>query len=442
MHKTLLIGLFILCLFLLSASTLSALEERGYPAILSLREQARLTDLWLKIRLDTVLPQIMRRQKVDMWLVICREYNEDPVFFSLVPAEVFSARRLTVLIFYDKGEAGVDRMIINRYDMGDWYRGVWEPNKSDAWESLAAVIARLNPRRIAVNLSRTDKFSDGLSAGLHKKLLESLDNKYRSRVYPEHSPAAGWLERRIPEELEVYPQICAVAHRIIAEAFFNRVITPGVTTTDDVQWWILAEINRLGLKSWFFPTVDFQRPDPDDKSVGRSGVIRRGDLLHCDVGLTYLGLNTDTQELGYVLKLGESDVPLGLKNALVQGNRLQDVLSAQLKVGRTGNQVLAATLAAAKKEGLRAQVYSHALGFHGHGAGGTIGLWDQQDGVPGAGDYPLYASTCYAIELNVKPPIPEWNNQVVRIGLEQDALLDADGIHFLDGRQTTFHIIR
>jgi len=427
-----LLAFFILSFFLFSSAS-------EMPSVLSMRERAAVFDSWLKIRLEKVLPELMRRENFDMWLVICREYNEDPVFLTLVPSTSFSARRLTMLVFYDKGAEGVERLAVSRYGIRDFYKGVWEPEKIEQWQCLVKVIKERNPRRIGINESEIFAFGDGLSSSLKKNLIQVLGPEYSSRLHSAEKLAVGWLERRTPEEFEVYPHLVSIAHQIIAEAFSARVITLGVTTTEDIVWWMREKIKELGLQTWFQPSISIQRPKD---SEFKGNLIHRGDMLHCDMGITYLGLNTDTQELAYVPGQGEEDAPLGLKNALALGNRLQDLLIGEFKEGLTGNEVLARALKKAKEEGLKASVYTHPLGFHGHAAGPTIGLWDKQDGVPGAGDYPLYYDTCYSIELNVKANVPEWGNQEVTIALEQDAAFTPKAIYFLDGRQTRFHLIK
>jgi len=416
---------------------LSGNEEM--PSILSMRERNDVVNNWLKIRLETLLPELMRRENFDMWVVICREYNEDPVFFSLVPFNSLAARRLTMLVFYDRGEKGVERLAVSRYGIRDFYEGVWQPEKIEQWECLAEVIKERNPKRIGINESDTFAFGDGLTSSLKKKLVRALGPEYSSRLHSAEKLAVGWLERRIPEELEVYPHVVAIAHRIIAEAFSREVITPGVTTTQDVSWWIRERFRELRLGNWFHPSVSIQR---SKKSKNNGNIILRGDLLHCDIGITYLRLNTDTQEHAYVLREGETDAPQGLKEALKLGNRLQDILIVEFKKGRTGNEILAAALKKAKDAGLKASIYSHPLGFHGHAAGPTIGLWDNQVNVPGKGDYRLYYDTCYAIELNIRTNLAEWGGQEIRIALEQDGAFTRKGVHFIDGRQTEFHLIK
>ena len=411
------------------------------PAVLSLKEQAAVYDGWLSQRLDKLLPELMRREKIDMWLVICEEYNEDPVHLSLVPFASLSARRLSMLVFFDRGgDKGVERLAVSRYGVGRLYPTIWKAGQEDQWQALARAVKERNHRRIGVNEAEVFAFGDGLAASKKRALVQALGPEYAQRLVGAERLAVGWLERRLPEELEVYHHICAIAHAVIAEAFSSNVITPGVTTTDDLEWWIWEKIRSLGQTTWFNPGLSLQRPKTSPYKD--SSVIHRGDLLHCDVGINYLRLNTDTQQHAYVLQVGETDAPQGLKDALAQGNRLQDILLAEMREGRTGNQVLAAALKRAREEGLKPSIYTHPLGVHGHAAGPTIGLWDKQEGVPGAGDYPLYHDTVFSIELNVRAAVPEWGNQEVQVALEQDAAFTKAGTYFLDKRQTQLFLIR
>ncbi|MHB8094023.1 MAG: M24 family metallopeptidase [Candidatus Aminicenantales bacterium] len=433
-------GRFLLSILVLAMCRTAAPARAGEPAILNLRDQARVVDGWLRTRLDTILPEIMRREKIDMWLVICKEYNEDPVYRSLVPFEDLSARRLSMLVFFDKGAAGVERFAVSRYGVGDLFPTVWDPAREpDQWKCLAEAVRARKPKRIGIDESDTFAFGDGLTSVLKRRLVEALGPEWTPRLTSAERLAVGWLERRSPEEIETYPQIVAIAHAIIAEAFSRNVVTPGATTSDDVAWWMRERIRGLGLETWFHPDISIQRPK---SSPYRGDVIHRGDVLHCDMGIAYLRLNTDTQQMAYVLREGEEDAPKGLRDALAQGNRLQDIHLAEMKEGRTGNAMLAPILKKAVSEGLTPSVYTHALGVHGHAAGPVIGYWDKQEGVPGLGDYPLYRDTVHSIELNVRASVPEWGNEEIRIALEEDAVFGKGGASWLDGRQTKFHLIR
>ncbi len=422
------------------AARAQAWAAKDYPAVLTLRQQDAIYSAWLKIRLERILPDLMRQEGFDMWVVICRENNEDPVFFSLVPFTSLYASRTSMLVFFDKGAEGIERLTVSRSGIGQLYKSVWNPDKIDQWVRLAEIIKERDPKKIGVNESDTFNYGDGLTATLKKKLVSALPPQYVSRLQPAERLAIRWLERRSAEELEVYPQIVAIAHGIIAEAFSRAVITPGITTTEDVVWWMRERTRQLGMTNWFQTSVSIQRPT--DSPHKDSQVIHRGDMLHCDFGITYLRLCTDTQQLAYVPKDGEIDAPQGLKDGLKQGNRLQDILLAEMKTKRTGNEILLAALKRAKAEGLNPSIYTHPLGVHGHAAGPIIGLWDRQEGVPGLGDFELNEDTVHSIELAVKAKVPEWGNQEVSFALEQDAAYTRFGAAFLDQRQTTLFLIK
>jgi Xaa-Pro aminopeptidase len=442
-------------LLLLSATPLPAQE----PPFGTLREQADVRQAWLAQRLEQVLPRLMREHGVDMWIVPVREYNEDPVFHSIVSPTTFAARRRTIYVFFDRGPAdGVERLAIGGTSQGGLYavvrdpaaptgtagttRRAAEPFGPEQWRLLTPLIAERDPRVIAVNISQTHAFSDGLTVGEWEQLQEALGETYRGRVVRRELLPLHYLEERIPEMLPIYGRMQQLVHELVATAFSNHVITPGRTTTQDVVWWLRQRVNDLGLGSWFQPSVTAQRRGVE-LGDSASPVILRGDVLHVDFGLVALGLNTDTQHMGYVLRDGESEPPAGLRAALGRAQRLQDLLLAEMQPGRTGNVVLAHTLARMRAEGIDGTVYTHPIGDHGHGAGPLIGLWDRQQGVPGRGDVPLRPNTWFSIELQATSPVPEWGGQPVRIALEEEALIDHDGSRrWVLRRQENFHLVR
>ena len=424
-----------------------ALAQTTMPVVLPMRERAALVDRWLETRLDTVVPALMRRENIPMWIVSAREYNEDPVIETMLPATWLSARRRTILVFYDRGpDEGVERLAVARYDVGPFPRA-WDPEaQPDQWGRLAEIIAERDPAAIALNRSETFALADGLTDSEYDGFLAALPERFHSRLVSGERLAIGWLETRTADEMEVYPMICQIAHVIIAEGLSAQVIQPGVTTTDDVEWWYRERIRDLKLTAWFHPSVSVQRAgdgerNGDFSARAAANTIRPGDLLHVDFGITYLGLNTDTQQHAYVLRPGETDAPAGLRQALATGNRLQDILTDAFKAGRSGNEILRTALDQARAEGIKATIYTHPIGYHGHGAGPTIGLWDQQGGVPGRGDYPLFPATAHSIELNAAVSIPEWNAKEIRIMLEEDAFFDGTSTWYIDGRQTALWLI-
>jgi len=417
--------------------------------LIPLRQQADIKNAWLKQRLETVLPEIMARESIDIWLVIAREYNEDPVIMTLLPAPAMYARRRTILLFYRKPDGTVERLTVSRYGIKGFYEAVWNPDEEEQYACLARLVKERNPRAIGLNFSATFAFGDGLTHQEYLRLAAALGDEFMSRAHSAERLCVGWLERRIEPEITVYPSLMELDHAIIAEAFSTKVITPGITTTDDVVWWMRQTMQELGLQPWFPPTVELQASDAPFKPLADRAKdapdprtrIRPGDLLHCDIGFYYLGLASDQQQMAYVLKPGETEAPAGLKAAMADCNRLQGILLEEMVIGRTGNQVLQRARERAINEGLRPCIYTHPLGYHGHAAGPTIGLWDQQNGVPGNGDYELFDDTVYSIELNILKSVPEWDGQDVQIMLEEDAILTGGKMRWLHGRQTRLHLI-
>ncbi len=420
----------------------------GPGAVLSERERVEPINRNLRDRLDHLLPKLMRDTGIDMWLVINREYAEDPVYMTLVPEPVFAARRTTMLVFHDPGAGKeIERVTVSRYGVGDLYESVWEGGDLDEqWTRLAEIITERAPQRIGINISRHWPVADGLTASLRDRLLEALGPELEDRIVSAEDLVIRWIETRTAGELELYPHIVELARGVISEAFSEQEVTPGVTTTQDVEWYIRKRFTDLDLPIWFMPHVNAQRLGDSCESAspfcGEHRVIQRGDVLHTDVGICYLRLCTDTQEMGYVLKLGEPEVPADLVAALAIGNRWQDLLTAEFETGRTGNQILAATRRAAEAEGIHASIYTHPLGFFGHAPGPTIGMWDNQGPTAVRGDWQLHPNTAYAIEGNVKVNIDAWDGQWVQIKLEQSAIFDGERVLYLAGRQTRWHVVR
>lgn len=438
---------FLICILSLLTSMIHA--QVAMPHILSIQERAELRDAFLEERVATVLPMLMRRAGIDMWILISREYNEDPVLKTMLPATWLSARRRTILVFYDRGEEeGVEALAIARYNVGSVFKKAWDKEKEpNQWKRLMEIIEERQPKKIGINKSDDFGLADGIAATEYELFMKNLPQEYKDKVTNAENLAIGWLETRTPREMIVYQQVMRIAHIIIAEGFSEKVIQPGFTTTDDVVWWYRDRIRELGLTAWFHPTVDVQRAAPENKENERNyshrpdvATIQPGDLLHVDFGITYLGLNTDTQENAYVLKAGEKDAPKYLKSAYQKGLRMMEILTNEYKTGRTGNEILANTLAKGKAEGLQPMIYTHPIGYHGHGAGPTIGLWDQQEGVSGKGDYPLYPNTAYSIELNNTVYVKEWNKNI-GIMLEEDGFWDGEAFRYIDGRQTQLYLI-
>ncbi|MEO0338977.1 MAG: M24 family metallopeptidase [Bacteroidota bacterium] len=417
------------------------------PVVLDLKTRGEIRDKWLEERVETVLPALMERSGIDMWILISKEYNEDAVLKTMLPSGWLSARRTTMLVLYYDGEE-VETLACARYDVGTIFKKAWDKEQQpDQWQQLADLIKERNPSKIGVNMSDDFGLVDGLSASHYQKLMKYLPEADQKKVVSAQDLAIGWLETRTEREMVVYKQIMRIAHEIIAEGLSEKVIQPGITTTDEVGWFFRERIIDLGLTAWFHPIVDVQRANPGEGDTDRSfssrpdaAIIQPGDLVHIDLGITYLGLNTDTQENAYILKPGETDAPDYIKDAIQKGLQTMDFLTNEYVTGRTGNEILASSLQKAKTAGLKPTIYTHPIGYHGHGAGPTIGLWDQQGGVPGKGDYPLYPNTAYSIELNTKVYLEEWDKEI-RVMMEEDAFFDGKSVQYIDGRQTSLFLI-
>jgi Xaa-Pro aminopeptidase len=418
----------------------------------TLREQAATQQRWLERRLTTVLPALMRKHGVDAWVIPMREYNEDPVFSSLVSPTTFAARRRTIYLFFDRCAAQgrqdpgdgscVERIAFGGTSQGGLYeaRRAMKAVEADVggrqaelwgdeqWQVLKAALVEKNPKVIAINTSRTFAFTDGLSSGERDGMTEALGPDLARRFRPAEALALEVIATRLPEEVAFYGQLQALVWELSQRMFSDAVVVPGKTRTSDLVWWWRQQVNDLGLGTWFQPSIEVQRRGVTSEALGEDPVILRGDVLHSDVGITALGLNTDTQHMAYVLRPGETQAPAGLTAALRRANQMQDIQMEEVRPGRTGNEALAASRARMSALGIEGTFYSHPIGKHGHGAGPLVGLWDYQDGVPGRGDAMIIPNMWFSIELQATTPVPEWGGQKVRMAQEEDMVIGADGI--------------
>jgi len=432
----------------------------------TLRDQAAMQQDWLRERLDTFLPPLMRKHGVDLWVVPMREYNEDPVFSAIVAPDTFAARRRTIYVFFDKCAAAgtapsaacVERVALGGTSQG----GVFEARRSmraaasnvgrgqqaelwgdEQWLALKTVVEERNPRTIGINRSTIFAFSDGLSSGELKGMSEALGTKWTAKFKDAEGLPLDLVAVRLPEEEAFYSRMQELVWKLTQTMFSSEVITPGRTHASDLVWWWRQRVNDLGLGTWFQPSIEVQRKGATEEQIGEDPIIQRGDVLHCDVGITVARLNTDTQHMAYVLREDETDAPEGLRRALANGNALQDIVMDEIRPGRTGNEILAASRARMKARGIDGSVYSHPIGLNGHGAGPLIGLWDYQDGVVGRGDAKVIPSMWWSIELQATTPVPEWGGQPVRMAQEEDAIIGADGkIRWALRRQDRLFLIK
>ena len=414
--------------------------------ILSLKDRATLIEKIQKDRLDNLLPELMSKNGIDMWIIITREYNEDPIIKTLLPPTWLNARRRTILVFsFDKSTKKTESVAISRYNFGKNIKSIWDKEKKpNQMLALKDYIDKVNPKKIGLNYSENFALIDGISKSDYELFYSSISNDIKQRIVSAENLGIQWIETRTKLEKEIYKDLVSITQNIINEAFSNKVIEPGKTTTDDVVWWMREKVLELKLKTWFHPTVDVQRNEQSDLYAfdGKSkyDIIQPGDLVHCDFGISYLTLNTDCQQIAYVLKSDEKEAPEFLTKALKDANKLQDILTSEFELDKTGNEILLNSLKIAKVKGLDPQIYTHPLGTFGHSAGTTIGMWDSQEGVPIKGDVLMKYNTVYAIELNNKSFIKDWNKEV-RIMLEEAGLFEENGFKYINGRQEEILLI-
>jgi Xaa-Pro aminopeptidase len=444
---------FKILVFLILCVSFSCSKEvvvKNQYSILEEKDRAKLKDELLEDRFINLLPELMDKSEIDMWLLISREYNEDPVLKTMLPATWLNARRRTILVFYrNKEKNTLERLAVARYNIGKSIKSAWDKEKEpNQWNALSKIIKERNPKKIGINFSKHFPLADGLVKTDYDELQENLPPELSSKLVSAEKLAIAWIETRTEKELALFRDLVKITHDIIDETFSEKVIIPGETTTEDLVWFMRQKVTDLGLETWFHPTIDVQRNTEVLKSHIESfskgkdeKIIQKGDLLHCDFGITYIGLNTDCQQHAYVLNKDEKEVPKFLKDAFQKGNRVQDILTSNMKSGKTGNLILSASLSQAKKEGLIPSIYTHPLGKYGHSAGTTIGMWDSQNGVPFKGDYPLQKNTAYAIELNTTVTIKEWQKDI-RIMLEEAGFFGDDVFEYVNERQTAIKPIK
>ena len=413
------------------------------------RELAALQQEWLAKRLDTFVPGLMRKHGIDFWVITMREYNEDPVFNSITAPETMFARRRTIYALFDSCAASgrppaascVERIALGGSSQG----GVWQARRStkpveaavggrqaelwgdEQWQALRQLIEEKNPKVIGINRSKVFAFTDGLSSGELQGMSEALGERWTSKFKDAEGLPLELIASRLPEEEAFFAKMTEKVWAMTQEMFSNRVIVPGKTRTSELVWWWRQRVADAGMGTWFQPSVDVQRKGRTSEQIGEDPVILRGDVLHCDVGITVARLNTDTQHDAYVLMPGETDAPAGLRRALANANAMQDIAMEEIRPGRTGNEVLKSVLERMRAKGIDGTMYSHPIGMNGHGAGPLIGLWDYQDGVPGRGDAKVVPSMWYSVELQATTPVPEWGGQPVRMAQEEDMIIGADG---------------
>ena len=451
MLKKTILAIAALMVFVWGASAPLISADGGRPAVLPIRDRAALVLKITQNRLDMLLPRLMRETGIDMWIITCNEDNLDPIFETMIPYENWCPIT-QILVLFDRGSAkGIERLNISRTDTQGLFVNVWDPAAWDAkkgesqWDCLGRVVRERAPRRIGINEGEVQWVAGGLTAVLKKNLVAALGPQYAARLVSAEPLATLWGETLTDEEVKVMERAAGLSRAIIAEMFSSAVITPGLTTPDDLRYFYWQRVADLGLKVSFSPFVSIRGRSPEnrDKYGKDDKVIRPGDILHCDVGLKYMRWISDHQEMAYVLRTGETDAPETFKTQMAEANKLQDIFCGEFKTGLTGNELLGRMLKKARETGIsNPRIYSHSLGLFLHEPGPLIGLpWEQVNNA-GRGEVKLVPMSCFTAEMSVTSSVPEWGNQDFRLPLEQDVVFTGERVVFLDGRQTRFHLIK
>ncbi|MEO8043118.1 MAG: M24 family metallopeptidase [Acidobacteriota bacterium] len=437
--------------FLISLGAVANAQNRSnepipaMPKLLTQREQIDVREAWLKKRLDTLLLPMMQRNGIDIWIVVNEEFHSDPVTEHIVPPIPIVGRR-DFFVFINRG-GKLEKYAVVRYveeRLKNHYT-VMNPPRAEIAATLKKLVDDRNPKTIALNFGGSRGQQNGLTHDGYRFLAETLGAENEKKFVSASKLLTEFFDTRLPEELEQYRNAVLATDVITRRAFSNEVIKPGKTTVGDVRWWMMQQVNDLGLGIWFQPDLRVQR---QAKTTGttqqflsvadESVFLERGDLIHVDFGLIYMGLSTDWQKHGYILKTGEKGAPAGLKAALKNTNRLQDIMFGFARAGMTGTEVYDATMAECKKQGIDAMIYSHPIGAHGHGLGAAI---DFRRSIGGDEDR-LRLGSYTSIELNTSTNVPEWSNQRVTVMGEDDAVMTARGFQFIRPRQTEFYLIK
>ena len=408
--------------------------------MLSVKEQYAIQDEILKDRIHHLMPKLMKECGVEMWVVISKEYNEDPVFKTLVPALVKNASRTTCLVFSLDRDGNYEALSVSRPNPRfDGYYKQAMNRKDDVYEALNHLVTEKKPSRVHVDISNECAIADGLSKNIYDHLQMALNHSVP--LVSAEEIVIRWIETRTQRELELYPSIYKLMMDIVDDVFSANFIKPGVTTTTDCEWGIMQRVNDLGLPFWFAPDVDLQRQGSEDQRMVEC-VIQEGDIVHCDVGLVCCGLHTDSQRNVYIGKKGEQEIPAGIRAAFKTGNRFQDIVRNNYRAGSTGNEIFFRAIDEAKAEGIEAMSYCHPIGTFGHSAGPSVGMYDNQGFVPGHGQLRMHDDTCYALELNIQQPVPEWGGQKACMMLEETIMFTGGKTYFMDDKREIIRFIK
>lgn len=386
-------------------------------------------------KFDQVLPEVMRENDVDMWIIMCREGNFDPLYKFL--GEGYVAHN-GYYIFTDTGKPRIERAVlgIDGYllEQGRTYDYFGDESE------LKTYVTSRNPKKIALNMSKDIGGADGLSYTGRQELASILGTEYESRFVSAEKLYSDFRSRHTASEIAAFAEAGDYSYRLAERALSNEVIVPGVTSLEDVAWWMLEQLFQSGLESSFgMPSIYITGPKGIE-ATSNSRIIQRGDILMLDWGVGLMGMYTDMKRMAYVLKEGEKEVPKSIQLAFDKAIEARKVVTDNIKVGITAKQNEDNIYAALKAAGFNRIEFNkpiadkktdviigcHSVGDWGHGTGPSIAFFN-----PVQLNYVVKPTNFLSIELFAYTPIPEWGGSKLRIPLEDDAVVTTRGVEWI-----------
>ena len=410
-------------------------------------EQITIREGWLAQRHAMLLP-MMRRHGIAMWIVVNEEFHDDPLAQLVAPPRPYTGNR-DVFVFIDAGDR-LRKVALTGYaeeNLKRFFESSAQPQP--AAQALAALYQEYKPAKIGLSIGGSRGAQRSLTKASYDFLVSAMGTDAESHFASAADLIEEYCDTRLADEAPYYTKLVALTDEITRKALSNDVITPGRTTVGDVRRFLYDAMWKAGVRTWFQPDLRVQRmAAANDSSRGflgvapESTVIRAGDVVHVDFGISAMGFDTDWQKMAYVLKPGETDAPVGLKAALRNTNVLQDALMKRhSRPGRTAAEVYDATMAEMQQRGVEARIYSHPIGNQGHGLGAAIDFRSAQRN-PAVLAKTLRKGSYISIELSTSTAVPEWNGQKVTVMGEDDAYLTDDGWVFFRPRQEVWYLIR
>ena len=400
-------------------------------------------------KMELHLQNSMRRAGVDMWIIMSREFNVDPILqmFGDYGISGWYGHR-NAYIFFDPGKnKPLERTLIGTHQSGrmvEFFPTIISYGEEGLKPHLSKYINKRKPKKIAINRSRTVSMSDGITVEMLAFLEDAIGPKYSSRLTSSQDLIFDYINHRTAAELEIETNASHRTWYILRRAFSNEVVTPGKTKLMDIYGFILQEWQDQDLEFNFSPGITIYRKGVnggiDDTE---NPIVEPGDILHVDFGVRLMGLVTDQQHVAYVLRKNENEPPMGLQKLFKQSVIVGDFFAEELQAGKIGSDVKTTIEKRAAKQGIKASIYGQTQGNWVHGAGARA-VFDWPDRYGDFAREPVRSSEFWSIEYNVQGKVPEWNNQIVTIPREEDAVIEADGsgARFIVGPQKEFWLIK